>query len=44
MICYHNPKDSNLFKNALLLGAIDEACMIMYELRISVVLTISGCM
>ena len=42
MICYHNPKDSNLFKTALLLSAIDEACMIMYELRIGVVLTVTG--
>jgi hypothetical protein len=37
-------KDSNLFKTALLLSAIEEACMIMYELHIGVVLTVIGCM
>jgi hypothetical protein len=42
MICYHNPKDSNLFNTALLPSAIDEACMFMYELHIGVVLTAIG--
>jgi hypothetical protein len=42
MIWYHNPKESNLFKTALLLSAIDEGCMIMYELHVGVVLTVVG--
>jgi hypothetical protein len=42
MIWYQNPKDIYLFKTALLLSAIDEACMIMCELHVGVVLTVIG--
>jgi hypothetical protein len=42
MVQYHNPKDSNLFKTAFLLSAVDEACVFMYELHIGMMLTRIG--